>query len=442
MDLVARPVSDSIICTSASPATADTMSRTTETVLVVEDSRPEQMRMIALLEGFGYNVLTAGNGRQALEIMRRSDVQLVVSDWRMPEMTGIELCRKLRSDTTFDQPYVILVTGYNSTNDLVAGMDGGADDFIAKPFSSEELRVRLQAGSRVLRLRNEAEQRNQQLTEALSREEEANKLIGRDLAIAARMQREFLPVPHSPFPQLGIGTLFRAAAMVAGDGYDFFRLDKDHLGFYQIDVAGHGVAAAMMSFAVSRLLSPELCRKALGDQMADDFATTECDLPEHIVAPARVVQWMNRHILEHDDVQHYLTMVYGVLNVHTGAGVLCQAGHPHPLIVSRDGRVTRVGNGGFAVGMLEDASYEQLDFRLEQGERLFLYSDGISDSTGRDGIRFGTLRLSRLLENTSEHSLSDGVVMIDAALQAWLGKAPDDDISLLAIERRMSGEQS
>jgi sigma-B regulation protein RsbU (phosphoserine phosphatase) len=165
-------------------------------------------------------------------------------------------------------------------------------------------------------------------------------------------------------------------------------------------------------------------------------------LPDYIVNPAHVVQWLNRHILEHDDVQHYLTMVYGVLNVHTGAGILCQAGHPHPLIVSRDGSITKVGNGGFAVGMLEGAIYEQVEFSLEQGDRLFLHSDGISDSTGRDGTRFGTLRLSRLLERTSEYSLSDGVAMIDATLQTWLDQAPVDDISLLAIERIVSGEQS
>ena len=442
MSLTARTAPDTVSSTSATPSNATTATATPETILVVEDSRPEQMRMIALLEGFGYKVLTADNGRLALEIMRHHDVQLVVSDWRMPEMTGLELCRELRADSSFDQPYIILVTGYNATTDLVAGMDAGADDFIAKPFKSEELRVRLKAGSRILQLRNEAQQRSQQLTETLSREEEANSMIRRDLAVAARMQREFLPVPHSPFPQLNIGTLFRAATMVAGDGYDFFRLDEDHLGFYQIDVAGHGVAAAMMSFAVSRLLSPELCRKALGNPKADAVSTAGGCLPDHILDPAHVVQWLNRHILEHDDVQHYLTMVYGVLNVHTGAGVLCQAGHPHPLIVSRDGRISRVGNGGFAVGMLEDASYEPVGFSLGQGERLFLYSDGISDSTDRDGTQFGTLRLSRLLEKTSEHSLSDGVAMIDATLQAWLDKTPVDDISLLAIERIVSGEQS
>lgn len=442
MSLTARPAPEPDYGALARPETAATGAGTMETVLVVEDSRPEQMRMIALLEGFGYEVLTASHGRQALEIMRRCEVQLVVSDWRMPEMTGLELCRELRADSSFNQPYIILVTGYNATTDLVAGMDAGADDFIAKPFSSEELRVRLQAGSRVLSLRNEAVQRSQQLSDALSREEEANSMIRRDLSVAARMQREFLPVPNSPFPQLKIGTLFHAATMVAGDGYDFFRLDDEHLGFYQLDVAGHGVAAAMMSFAVSRLLSPELCRKALGDQKGDAMSSAGCSLPDYIVNPAHVVQWLNRHILEHDDVQHYLTMVYGVLNVHTGAGILCQAGHPHPLIVSRDGSITKVGNGGFAVGMLEGAIYEQVEFSLEQGDRLFLHSDGISDSTGRDGTRFGTLRLSRLLERTSEYSLSDGVAMIDATLQTWLDQAPVDDISLLAIERIVSGEQS
>jgi sigma-B regulation protein RsbU (phosphoserine phosphatase) len=410
----------------------------TETVLVVEDSQSEQFRMSAMLQGFGYRVATAENGRQALEILRGEAIRLIVSDWRMPAMTGIDLCRALRDDPTLGQPYVILVTGQNTKTDLVAGMDAGADDFIAKPFSSEELRVRLQAGARILGLRRESEQRSRQLADALSREAEANQTMRRDLALAARMQREFLPAPVSPFPQISIATLFHAASMVAGDGYNFFRLDEQHLGFFLIDVAGHGVAAAMLSFAVSRLLSPEHDTSPLGVIAKGGPHQASGWLPRHIVPPDRVLHWLNQHFVETDDCTHYLTMVYGVLNVETGAGELCQAGHPHPLIVENQHRVKKLGKGGFPVGMLAEATYEPTPFHLGVGERLVLYSDGITESRGGDGSTFGIQRLANLLGQIHGLELSEGIAQTRTQLlQGWLSGAPgEDDISLLAIERR------
>ncbi len=424
--------------TARSRSTLKISAMQTETVLVVEDSQSEQLRMSAMLQGFGYRVATAENGQQALEILRRKAIRLVVSDWRMPAMTGIDLCRALRDDPTFGQPYVILVTGQNTKTDLVAGMDAGADDFIAKPFSSEELRVRLQAGMRILGLRRKSEQRSLQLADALSREAEANRMIRRDLALAARMQREFLPAPVSPFPQIDIGTLFHAASMVAGDGYNFFRLDEHHLGFFLIDVAGHGVAAAMLSFAVSRLLSPEYTTGPLRGHADDALSQTSRLLPEHIVPPDQVLHWLNRHFVETDDCTHYLTMVYGVLNIETGAGELCQAGHPHPLIVENQRRVKKLGTGGFPVGMLAEATYEPVLFHLGEGERLVLYSDGITESRGEDGSPFGTQRLANLLGQIHDRELSEGITQIGIQLlQGWLRDTPgEDDISLLAIERR------
>ncbi|MFT5175376.1 MAG: sigma-B regulation protein RsbU (phosphoserine phosphatase), partial [Gammaproteobacteria bacterium] len=241
-------------------ATQDTAGNTQtpiETILVVEDSNAEQQRLRAMLRGFGYRVLAADNGEQALEVLRREPIGLILTDWRMPKISGIELCRAVRGDPELAQSYMILVTGQNTKNDLIAGMDAGADDFISKPFNAEELRVRVQVGMRLLELRGESEQRSKQLAAALQREESANGIIRQDLAVAARMQRESLPAGASPFPELEVDTLFHAATAVAGDSYDFFRLDDEHLAFYLIDVAGHGVAAAMLAFTVSRFLSPQ-----------------------------------------------------------------------------------------------------------------------------------------------------------------------------------------
>ncbi|MGB5438992.1 MAG: fused response regulator/phosphatase [Gammaproteobacteria bacterium] len=414
----------------------DSLALPNNTVLIVEDSKVEQVRLEAILTKFGYRVLSADNGNQALDILRHEDILLVVSDWRMPEMTGIDLCRQLRNEPGFGHPYVILVTGLNAKADLVAGMDAGADDFISKPFNSEELRVRLQAGVRIVQLRNAVEQQYMQLAQTLKRETETSRMIRKDLDAAAMMQRELLPASISPFPQLEVSSLFQPAATVAGDSFNFFRLDDEHLAFYHIDVSGHGIASAMLSFTVSRFLSPEMGAITLSRSKPANPVAVSQHLPSHIVSPEKVVSSLNERFLEKEDCTHYFTMVYGVLNANTGAGHLCQAGHPHPLITDSTGKVRQIGKSGFPVGMLENASYESTAFQLGQGERLFLYSDGITDCSSEDGTPFTLQRLATQLGDSKDRSLPGSIASLDGQLKHWHGDFPlEDDISLLAIKR-------
>ncbi|MFT7128564.1 MAG: sigma-B regulation protein RsbU (phosphoserine phosphatase) [Gammaproteobacteria bacterium] len=407
------------------------------TILIVEDSKSEQIHMQAMLTKFGYHVTTADNGRQALNILKTQKIQLIISDWRMPELTGIDLCRQVRADSSFGHPYIIMVTGRTSKDDLIAGMEAGADDFISKPFNSEELRVRLQAGTRILQLRDAAEQRNMALEQALRREAKTSLLIQRDLEAAARMQQMQLPDNVSPFAQLEIDSLFLPAATVAGDSFNYFPLDDQHLAFYVLDVAGHGIASAMLSFTVSHFLAP-----GMGIIPSPNLRPLKVSSPyknpsRPFAQPEQVVSDLNQRFIEKEDCTHYFTMIYGILNVNTGKGRLCQAGHPHPLIVSGTGGVRKLGNGGFPVGMLRDASYNSVDFKINEGERLFLYSDGITDSKNGEGVAFSANRLATLLKVSKGRCLPDVINLIDTQLKRWHCDAPlDDDISLLSIGRK------
>ena len=121
-------------------------------VLVVEDDDISADMLESALNSFGYEVTVARDGREAFELIRTGLYQLVVSDWEMPEMTGIELCRRIRSRPSSGYVYVILLTSYNKTEHVVEGLNAGADDFICKPFAPQELCVRLRAGERILLL--------------------------------------------------------------------------------------------------------------------------------------------------------------------------------------------------------------------------------------------------------------------------------------------------
>lgn len=121
-------------------------------VLVVDDDELAREMTSDVLKSCGLEIETARNGREALDVLGRGESRLVISDWEMPEMNGLELCRAIRAGDFCDYIYIILLTCHNRSDDIVQGLSAGADDFISKPFNSAELRVRVRAGERILAL--------------------------------------------------------------------------------------------------------------------------------------------------------------------------------------------------------------------------------------------------------------------------------------------------
>jgi len=121
-------------------------------VLIADDDPVARELLRSALEETGYEVVVATDGRQAIDILMRGSCRLVVSDWEMPEMDGIELCRAIRSGELGRYVYTILLTCRDGTDNVVAGLSAGADDFLSKPFEPAELGVRLRAGERILSL--------------------------------------------------------------------------------------------------------------------------------------------------------------------------------------------------------------------------------------------------------------------------------------------------
>src|SRR5690348_10770162 len=121
-------------------------------ILVVEDDPFSREMLGDALREFGYEPTLACNGREAFSLLRSGRFHLVVSDWEMPEMTGVELCRQIRARRWAGYIYFILITSNTGVDNVVQGLEAGADDFVAKPFHPQELRVRVSAGERILAL--------------------------------------------------------------------------------------------------------------------------------------------------------------------------------------------------------------------------------------------------------------------------------------------------
>lgn len=393
-------------------------------VLVVEDSPVYRRLLVRMLAQWGYAVSEAENGIAALHILETQPVSMVISDWEMPEMDGLTLCREIRSRQFGHYIYVILLTARENTGDVTLGFDAGADDFLSKPVEQAELRARLHAGARILTLEATLAAHNTQLSEAL-------RQIELDLEAAARIQHSVLPSHQLRYQDFFSDWLFLPSAWVSGDIFNVFPLDN-HLAFYCVDVSGHGVGAAMMSLAVAR--------QFLHGRAVERFLFADNG---EVASPADVVQILNsRFCSEEAEIMSYFTMIYGVIDLDSGQGRLCQAGHPTPFIITPNGDARAVGSGGAPVGLMPDLSWEDVHFSLAAGERLCLFSDGITECEDPTGTQFGPQSLQHWLQSHTTLPLDELLAQFGQHLIRWRNGEGDgdnamaDDVSLLLIERK------
>ena len=137
-------------------------------ILIADDSRTVLGVLHTAMEKWGYEVVEAPDGREALRILLGKDApRLAVLDWVMPGLTGPEVCRRIREFETESPPYLILLTVMGESRDVVAGFAAGADDYLAKPFDSDELRARVHVGFRVLKMQERLRHQVTELQEAL-----------------------------------------------------------------------------------------------------------------------------------------------------------------------------------------------------------------------------------------------------------------------------------
>lgn len=121
-------------------------------ILIVDDNRLQRSVLEANLKAAGYDVVAAENGMEALEIFRKGYYPIVMTDWVMPEMSGLELCRAIRKDDSGRYTYIIILTSLDSKNDIIAGLEAGADEYLVKPAHQAELTARLKTARRILDL--------------------------------------------------------------------------------------------------------------------------------------------------------------------------------------------------------------------------------------------------------------------------------------------------
>lgn len=401
--------------------------RAIRNVLVVDDSRAQRHLIATSIRGWGFNVLHAASGEEALALCRRHSVDLVLSDWMMPGMNGIDFCRALRQVETERYVYFILLTSKSDKAAVAEGLEVGADDFLSKPVDSGELRARIRAGERVLAMERELRAKNQLLTDALEQLRSLYDSLDRDLTEARALQMSLLRERQRRFERGLASMLLRPSGHIGGDMVGCFAINDDLVGLYSFDVSGHGVASALMTARVAGLLS--------GASAEHNIAIDPGPTGPVGRDPADIATEMNALVLSEIDTERYLTLAYAEIDQRTGLVRMVQAGHPHPVVQHLDGGLSFMGKGGLPVGLIDGARYAGFETRLRAGERLILLSDGITECPDPSGEELGHEGLADILMQLADRRGADLLDGLMSHLSNW-SRSEDfpDDISIAVFE--------
>jgi sigma-B regulation protein RsbU (phosphoserine phosphatase) len=396
-------------------------------ILLVDDDTVARSLLSLLLQQQGHEVVEATDGRHAWNLLQQGEISFLLSDWLMPNLAGVDLCRRIRDACLDRYIYVILCTSKGAKSDLIEGMDAGADDFLVKPISPEELRVKVRAGERVLCLQQGLADKNRELARTNSRLQSAHQVIENDLRAAALMQRRLLPSPALLAHGVRCAWRLQPSGYLAGDTFNLFAMSEQQVGFYLLDVSGHGVPAAMLSVTLSMMLTPDATAGNPLKRYNRDREAFE------LLSPGEAIRLLNQRFQSKDD--SYFTMIYGLFDTASSVLSLAQAGHPGPILIKKAGEVIVLGSGGMPVGLWPEIEFDCFDISADHGDRLLLYSDGVTECANLDGEAFGENRLLAYLEQWAAEPLDELLGGLLTEIKTWRA-IPDfsDDVSLLAIE--------
>jgi serine phosphatase RsbU (regulator of sigma subunit) len=394
-------------------------------ILIVDDLVANVRLLEGMLRIAGYTAVeSTTDPRQVCELHRKRRFALILLDLKMPGMDGFQVMEGLKEIEQDGYLPVLVITA--QPDQKLRALEAGAKDFVGKPFELAELRARVHNILEVRLLHLEAKNYSRVLEETV-RELEASREVIRlknlaerekleqELALAQETQASLLPRFLPQFENFRIHAFNSPTRYVGGDFYDFLQLRSGEWMGVLADVSGKGIPAALLSSMVLGALSMEF------------HSGTQ---------PQEVLNRVNRLLCEKSLPYQFVTLFLFLLDPH-GAGQFISAGHnPAYLFRSATGTIETLTSDAFFLGMFDFASYESRTFRLDKGDILVVYSDGLTDAQNQQEEMFGKKRLLQLIrqEAPSGSDALEQKLLTDIA-EFTQGTPQTDDITFVVVQK-------
>ncbi len=390
--------------------------RTMQSRILIADDQPDVLRALCLLlKGHGYTTETVTSPSDLLEALGRAEFDLLLMDLNYARDTtsgreGLDLLARLKA--LDGVPPIVVMTGWATVGIAVEAMQRGVTDFVEKPWTNSQL---LEVLSKQITLGRE----RRESARLAVQETQAQKVIAsqfheqeHEIAEARAIQEGFLP---KEIPQLAgyeIAAAWQSARVVGGDYFDVLPFDGEMCGLCIADVAGKGLPAALLmsnlQAAVRGLASPSL-------------------------APEDLCSRLNALLCRNIASDRFVTLFYAQLDGPSRQLRYVSAGHNPPFVVRRDGSHERLRQGGIVLGVFANQTFKSDVTQLQSGDRLVLYTDGVTEACNSDDEEFGEDRLLRVLQ---EYASSPAIEIQKKILQSVANFSRgtwQDDATLLVV---------
>lgn len=367
-------------------------------VLVADDQSDVVAALRLLLRSNGFDADTAGSVDEVRLRLASGPYDLLLMDLNYARDTtsgreGLELLAEVHAQD--GRLPVIVMTGWGSIDTAVEAMRLGARTFVHKPWDNESL-------TRTIR---------REVEEGIALRQ-ADTTARREREDAQRIQRALLPSSLPRMPGSEMAATWTPASTFGGDCYDAMVLDRTHIGISIADVAGKGLPAALL--------------------MAHLQASVRAFSGEEL-SPARVTALTNRALCRNTDLSRFVTFFYGVLDIEAQTLSYSNAGHNPPILVRADGSIERLCTGGLLLGVFPDSVYPQGEVEVSPGDRLVLFTDGLTEALDANDVDFGD---DRLIDVAVRHRHCGAQELVDAlfgAVSRFTGQTFVDDATIMCV---------
>jgi phosphoserine phosphatase RsbU/P len=397
-------------------------------ILIVDDNM-ENLRVLGnILFVEEYKISYTSRGAEAIEMAQSNDFDLILLDVMMPNMNGFEVCENLRNDPRSKEIPIIFLTAKTDTDSIIKGFNLGAQDYVTKPFNTEELlaRVRLHIELKVNRERIKKYAAKQQelnyiLNEQLIEIEQKNKNLMDSIDYAYIIQQSLFPPSELLFEQFPESFIFlKPKSIVSGDFYCFNKIGNKFI-MVAADCTGHGIPGALLTMLGITYIQQAIINK-------------------RIVNTAEILKYLDKKVIEifrNSDLGNGMDVA--VCSIDNKENSLEFSGAKRPLYIIRNGELIDYKGSIASIGEVFPGfkkEFKTVNISLQKNDIVYLFSDGFSDQFGGDiNKRFGSKRFKDLLVEISSLDIKVQKEKLSAKINQWIGKNEQvDDILVIGMK--------